>query len=367
MSARDRLTGPSNTGVWYFTDAMSAGQAGDAAGRIESLGYSTLWLPDTMGRDPFAHIAWLGSQTSTLQFATGIASIFHRHPGPMQQAANTLAEQTGGRFVLGLGVSHGPMVEGIRKLDYSKPLSQMRDYLAAMDASMYMAIPPADKPLRLLAALGPKMLELSATAADGAHPYFVTPEHTAEARAAIGPDKLLCVEQKVHRVDRCRRRPCRRQHPDRSVRRSAQLPQQLEADRIHRGRDRAAVDTDSSTTSSCGATPTTCAPASRPITTRGPTTCASSPSRPRARSFSTGTRSKRSHRRHERLAARPLRPTRRTGGEDHTRTRRDGQRTELPHDLRGERGVRRRGARRRRPLHRARRRRRPLLVRPRSE
>ena len=197
MSARDRLTGPSNTGVWYFTDAMSAGQAGDAAGRIESLGYSTLWLPDTMGRDPFAHIAWLGSQTSTLQFATGIASIFHRHPGPMLQAANTLAEQTGGRFVLGLGVSHGPMVEGIRKLDYSKPLSQMRDYLAAMDASMYMAAPPTDKPLRLLAALGPKMLELSATAADGAHPYFVTPEHTAEARAAIGPDKLLCVEQKV--------------------------------------------------------------------------------------------------------------------------------------------------------------------------
>jgi probable F420-dependent oxidoreductase len=197
MSARDRLAGPGNTGVWYFTDAMSAAQAAETAARIESLGYSTLWLPDTMGRDPFAHIAWLGSQTSTLQFATGIASIFHRHPGPMVQAANTLAEQTGGRFVLGLGVSHAPMVEGVRKLDYSKPLSQMRDYLAAMDASMYMSVPPAEPPLRLLAALGPKMLELSATAADGAHPYFTTPEHTAEARAAIGPDKLLCVEQKV--------------------------------------------------------------------------------------------------------------------------------------------------------------------------
>jgi probable F420-dependent oxidoreductase len=197
MSARDRLVGPSNTGVWYFTDAMSSGQAAETAARIESLGYSTLWLPDTMGRDPFAHIAWLASQTATLQFATGIASIFHRHPGPMMQVANTLAEQTGGRFVLGLGVSHGPMVEGVRGLDYSKPLSQMRDYLAAMDASMYMATPPAEKPLRLLAALGPKMLELSATAADGAHPYFTTPEHTAEAREAIGPDKLLCVEQKV--------------------------------------------------------------------------------------------------------------------------------------------------------------------------
>jgi probable F420-dependent oxidoreductase len=197
MTARDRLIGPSNSGVWYFTDAMSSGQAAETAARIESLGYSTLWLPDTMGRDPFAHIAWLASQTTTLQFATGIASIFHRHPGPMMQVANTLAEQTGGRFVLGLGVSHGPMVEGVRGLDYSKPLSQMRDYLAAMDASMYMATPPTEKPLRLLAALGPKMLELSATAADGAHPYFTTPEHTAEAREAIGPDKLLCVEQKV--------------------------------------------------------------------------------------------------------------------------------------------------------------------------
>jgi probable F420-dependent oxidoreductase len=197
MTARDRLIGPSNTGVWYFTDAMGSGQAAETAARIESLGYSTLWLPDTMGRDPFAHIAWLASQTTTLQFATGIASIFHRHPGPMMQVANTLAEQTGGRFVLGLGVSHGPMVEGVRGLDYSKPLSQMRDYLAAMDASMYMATPPGEKPLCLLAALGPKMLELSATAADGAHPYFTTPEHTAEAREAIGPDKLLCVEQKV--------------------------------------------------------------------------------------------------------------------------------------------------------------------------
>ena len=197
MSARDRLSGPSNLGVWYFTDAMTAAQAADAAGRIESLGYSTLWVPDTVGRDPFTHLAWLASQTDTLQFATGIASIFSRHPGPMMQAAATLAEQTGGRFVLGLGVSHEPMVAGLRKLDYSKPLTQMRAYLEAMNSSPYMAVPPAEPAIRLLAALGPKMLELSATAADGAHPYFVTPEHTAEARAAIGPDKLLCVEQKV--------------------------------------------------------------------------------------------------------------------------------------------------------------------------
>jgi len=198
MTARDRLTGgPSNLGVWFHTDGVSVGEAAETAGRIESLGYSTFWLPDTVGRDPFAHIAYLATQTETLQFATGIANIFHRHAGPMMQVANTLAEQTGGRFVLGLGVSHGPLVAGLRGLDYSKPLTSMRDYLAAMDASPFGAVQPEEKPLRLLAALGPKMLELSATAADGAHPYFTTPEHTAEARAAIGPDKLLCVEQKV--------------------------------------------------------------------------------------------------------------------------------------------------------------------------
>jgi probable F420-dependent oxidoreductase len=178
---------------------MSAGAAAEAASRIESLGYSTLWVPETLGRDPFAHLAWLGSQTSTLRLATGIAGIFNREPGPMVQASNTVNEQTGGRLVLGLGVSHSPMVEGVRGLDYSKPLTKMREYLAAMDeaAGMYMAVRPTEPTPRLLAALGPKMLELSATAADGAHPYFTTPEHTAEARAAIGPDKLLCVEQKV--------------------------------------------------------------------------------------------------------------------------------------------------------------------------
>jgi probable F420-dependent oxidoreductase len=199
VSARDRLSGTNRLGVWYFTDAMSAGAAAEAASRIESLGYSTLWVPETLGRDPFAHLAWLGSQTSTLRLATGIAGIFNREPGPMVQASNTVNEQTGGRLVLGLGVSHSPMVEGVRGLDYSKPLTKMREYLAAMDeaAGMYMAVRPTEPTPRLLAALGPKMLELSATAADGAHPYFTTPEHTAEARAAIGPDKLLCVEQKV--------------------------------------------------------------------------------------------------------------------------------------------------------------------------
>jgi probable F420-dependent oxidoreductase len=195
---RDRI---GRLGVWAGTDGMAIGEAATFATTLERLGYGALWVPETIGRDPFAHVAHLADQTSSLVFATGIASIHHRHPGAMLQVANTLAEQTGGRFVLGLGVSHGPMVAGLRGLPYEKPLATMRTYLEAMDASPYLAPAPAEPAPRLLAALGPKMLELAGSHADGAHPYWTTPDHTATARAALGPDKLLCVEQKVVLTD----------------------------------------------------------------------------------------------------------------------------------------------------------------------
>ncbi len=184
-------------GVWAHTDGTTVAEAAGFAKRVEDLGYGALWLPETMGRDPFTHIAHLADQTRSLVFATGIANIHHRHPGAMLQATNALAEQTGGRFILGVGVSHQPMVAGVRGLPYDKPLATMRAYLEAMDASPYMAPAPEVPAPRLLAALGPKMLELAASHADGAHPYWTTPEHTAIARAALGADKLLCVEQKV--------------------------------------------------------------------------------------------------------------------------------------------------------------------------
>jgi probable F420-dependent oxidoreductase len=94
-------------------------------------------------------------------------------------------------------VSHAPIVAGVRKLDYSKPLTSMRDYLGGMAESFYMAVAPEQEPATVLAALGPKMLALAASAADGAHPYWTTPEHTAIAAAALGPDKMLNVEQKI--------------------------------------------------------------------------------------------------------------------------------------------------------------------------
>lgn len=186
------------TGVWCTTDAMSAPDAAAFARKIAELGYTTLWLPETIGRDPFAHIGYLAGQVPELTYATGIANIHHRHPGAMAQAARTLAEC--GSFVLGLGVSHAPFVEGLRQVDYGKPLQAMRTYLDALDAAPY-AGPGENAPPRVLAALGPKMLELAAERSDGAHTYWTTPEHTATARAALGPGKWLCVEQKVVLTD----------------------------------------------------------------------------------------------------------------------------------------------------------------------
>ena len=188
-------------GVWAPTDVMALDEAVRFATRLEELGYGCLWLPETFGRDPFAHVAHLAGEATTMSFATGIANIHHRHPGAMVQAANALAEQTGGRFVLGVGVSHEPFVSGLRGLPYEKPLAAMRTYLEAMKAAPYMGPAPADPVPVLVAALGPKMLELAGTHADGAHPYWTTPEHTAQAREVLGPDKALCVEQKVVLTD----------------------------------------------------------------------------------------------------------------------------------------------------------------------
>jgi len=184
-------------GVWYFTDGMSASEAAEAAQRIESLGYSALWIPEAVGRHPFAHAAWLLANTSELVVATGIASIYHREPGATLAAQNTLAEQSGNRFLLGLGVSHKPMVEGVRGLTYGKPVATMRSYLEKMDASPYSGPTPDPAPPRVIAALGPKMLELARDTCQGAHPYFTSPDHTAMARNIMGPDSWLCVEQKV--------------------------------------------------------------------------------------------------------------------------------------------------------------------------
>jgi probable F420-dependent oxidoreductase len=184
-------------GVWYFTEMLSAAQSAETAQRIESLGYGAFWIPEAIGRHPFAHAAWLLAKTERLVVATGIANIYARDAAATAAAQKTLAEQSGGRFLLGLGVSHRPMVEAVRGHVYQSPVATMRAYLDRMAKAPYAAVPPAETPPTVLAALGPQMLKLAATRTQGAHPYFTTPEHTAMARKLMGPDAWLCVEQKV--------------------------------------------------------------------------------------------------------------------------------------------------------------------------
>jgi probable F420-dependent oxidoreductase len=184
-------------GVWIAQEGLSAADAAAQARRIEAWGYGAIWQPEAVGRNVLVHSMWLLAHTTKLVVATGIANIYARDPMACASAQLTLAEASGGRFLLGLGVSHMPLVEGVRRHAYGKPVTTMREYLAAMAAAPYMAHRPAEKPPTVVAALGPKMLELSAQNADGAHPYNVTPEHTARAREILGPGRLLCPEQMV--------------------------------------------------------------------------------------------------------------------------------------------------------------------------
>ena len=187
----------SKLGVWYFFDGMPAAVAAEAAQRIEALNYGTLWIPESTGRNPMVFASWLLANTQTLHLATGIANIYHREPGVTVGAQKALAEQSGNRFLLGLGVSHKPFVEGVRGLQYRPPVATMADYLTKMAQAPYQGVPPSEEPATVIAALGPKMLALAKAQCAGAHPYFVSPDHTAMAREILGPDKLLCVEQKV--------------------------------------------------------------------------------------------------------------------------------------------------------------------------
>jgi len=184
-------------GVWFAPEGLPADELLAFGQEVERLGYHTLWVGETFGRDPFAQLAALGSVTSTLGLATGIANVYNRHPQVMVQGANTVAELTGGRMTLGVGVSSPAIVNKVRGLDYDRPLSFLRTYLEAMDATRYASVaPPKPVPI-VLAALGPRMLELAAERTAGAHPYNTTPEHTAMAREVMGPEAGLFVEQKV--------------------------------------------------------------------------------------------------------------------------------------------------------------------------
>lgn len=182
-------------GVWAFIDTMSAPEAAKFAQQLEQWGYSALWIPEAVGRDPFSIISYMAAHTNKLIFATGIANIYARDPMAMNAIHQTVSELAPGRFVLGLGVSHAPLVKDIRGHEYQKPVSTMKNYLASMESALYMAATAQEPAPILLGALRQNMLKLSAGKASGAHPYFVPPAHTAWAREILGPEAWLCPEQ----------------------------------------------------------------------------------------------------------------------------------------------------------------------------
>src|SRR5215510_11365567 len=184
-------------GVFCFTDPLTPVQLTELAQRTERLGYAALWYPEVLSYESFALGSFLLAHTQTLIVASGITNIYARDATATKQGQHTLATFSGGRFLLGLGVSHVPLVEDTRGHHYRSPVATMRAYLDAMEKAAAIAPRLEEPPPTVLAALGPQMTALAAARTAGALPYNVTPEHTARARTILGPDKWLCVEQKV--------------------------------------------------------------------------------------------------------------------------------------------------------------------------
>lgn len=167
------------------------------ARRLEELGYRALWIPESVtSKEVFAHASLLLSATERLLVGTGIANIWARDAVAMRNGARLLADAFPGRFLLGIGVSHLPAVRR-RGGQYEQPLSRMREYLDAMESAPYTGPEPSEAAPVLLAALGPRMIDLAGERTIGAHPYFVPVEHTRTARDRLGPGPLLVVEQAV--------------------------------------------------------------------------------------------------------------------------------------------------------------------------
>ena len=220
-------------GVWYPIDRLDAAGIQRLLRTIEDLGYSTFWYPEALGYESLSIASFMLANTERLIIGSSIANIYARDPFTARRGLRTLSSLYDDRFILGLGVSHAPMVER-RGHVYDKPVPTMRRYL---DGVYEDPLNAADWPL-MIAALGPLMLKLAAERTAGALPYNVTPEHTREARAALGPDKLLVVEQKVclETDARCGAGP--RPARTASLHGHDQLPQQLAAYWLHRSRSR---------------------------------------------------------------------------------------------------------------------------------
>jgi probable F420-dependent oxidoreductase len=193
----DLRTRLGRTGVWGHLDSLAAPDLRLYASRVEELGYTALWVPEAVGREPFVLAAILAEATDSIMIGTSIVNIWGRDPQATRMAALTLQEASAGRFVLGLGVSHPHLAQKLRGHTFEKPLTRMREYLAAYHAATYKGpMPPAEEPPVLIAALRERMVDLAATDADGAFPYLVTPDRVRWIRDrldASGSGPILAV------------------------------------------------------------------------------------------------------------------------------------------------------------------------------
>lgn len=171
-------------GVWSSLDQRSAVELTAYARLVEELGYDALWANETTGREPFALLGALTGVTDRITLGLGIASLYARDAVAAHAGARSIAELSGGRFVMGLGVSHHSSVTARGHL-YGPPLETVAGYLDAYDRAPYTAFPPAEEPPLVLAALGPRMLALAATRTQGAFAYLVTEDAVREARRTL--------------------------------------------------------------------------------------------------------------------------------------------------------------------------------------
>jgi len=175
-----------------FTDGFPATALERFARRVEELDFESLWVTEFTGRDPYTTAAHLLAHTQTLTIATGIANVYAHDAIVAAQNRQTLAELSGGRFVLGLGVSHPPMAE-MHGLPWLPPLEKVETYLDTMERTRVDS-PRPDAPAPIwLAANGPRLLDLVARRLDGANTYLLPPAHTRHAREILGPDKRINV------------------------------------------------------------------------------------------------------------------------------------------------------------------------------
>jgi probable F420-dependent oxidoreductase len=183
-------------GVFAFLDGLTAAQTLELARKLEAFGYSTLWIVESgVGRDAIAHASFLLGGTTRLIVGSGVASVWARQPSTMACGARSAAELSGGRFILGMGINNKESA-AMRGGAYAKPLEYMSGYVSEVKSAIYSAPAPYQEPPIVLGANNRKMVEL-ASSTNGIISYFVTPEHTAWARATLGPDKWICAEQAV--------------------------------------------------------------------------------------------------------------------------------------------------------------------------